>query len=62
MYAAHAASQDAVTCLLDAGAKPNYHKDLFTVLMAACSASASDEEAVLGCVEALVKGGADVNA
>ncbi|KAG8577543.1 hypothetical protein GDO81_010215 [Engystomops pustulosus] len=53
MYAATVANLELVRVLLDRGANANFERDNFTVLMAACSARASEEK-IVKCVELLL--------
>ncbi|XP_076468904.1 ankyrin repeat, SAM and basic leucine zipper domain-containing protein 1-like isoform X2 [Babylonia areolata] len=62
MYAGNCARNDVFKVLLERGADPSYHKDLFTVLMATCGASLANTDAVLECVQLLIGKGVDVNA
>ncbi|XP_029909779.1 ankyrin repeat, SAM and basic leucine zipper domain-containing protein 1 isoform X2 [Myripristis murdjan] len=60
MCAAHFANYDLTKLLLDRGASANFSKDQFTVLMACCTASAS-EDRIMHCVELLLSRNADPN-
>ncbi|XP_059169135.1 ankyrin repeat, SAM and basic leucine zipper domain-containing protein 1-like [Physella acuta] len=63
MYAANYAHPKVVQCLLDRGADPKFHHDMFTPLMAACSSSYSENlDDVTECVKILLATGADINA
>ncbi|XP_073429453.1 ankyrin repeat, SAM and basic leucine zipper domain-containing protein 1 isoform X1 [Dendrobates tinctorius] len=53
MYAATAGNLAMVRLLLDKGANANFERDTFTVLMAACTANASEEH-IVKCVELLL--------
>ncbi|KAG6935730.1 ankyrin repeat, SAM and basic leucine zipper domain containing 1 [Chelydra serpentina] len=53
MYAASVANVELVRILLDRGANASFDKDQYTVLMAACTASASEEQ-ILKTVELLL--------
>ncbi|XP_073506807.1 ankyrin repeat, SAM and basic leucine zipper domain-containing protein 1 [Phyllobates terribilis] len=53
MYAATAGNLAMVRLLLDKGANANFERDTFTVLMAACTANAS-EGSIVKCVELLL--------
>ncbi|XP_077121122.1 ankyrin repeat, SAM and basic leucine zipper domain-containing protein 1 isoform X3 [Ranitomeya variabilis] len=53
MYAAAAGNLAMVRLLLDKGANANFERDTFTVLMAACTANASEEH-IVKCVEFLL--------
>lgn len=62
MLAASTASSDLVELLINRGANVNFHKEMYTVLMATCAASVSiPEEQVLKCVELLLEKNARVN-
>ncbi|XP_072125462.1 ankyrin repeat, SAM and basic leucine zipper domain-containing protein 1 isoform X1 [Mobula birostris] len=61
MYAANIANFEICRCLLDRGAKANFMKDQYSVLMAACASSESKEK-VMKCVELLLSRNADPNA
>ncbi|XP_067420069.1 ankyrin repeat, SAM and basic leucine zipper domain-containing protein 1 [Emydura macquarii macquarii] len=60
MYAASVANVDLVHILLDRGANASFDKDQYTVLMAACTARASEEQ-ILKCVELLLSRNANPN-
>uniref|UniRef100_A0A3P8ZZH3 Ankyrin repeat, SAM and basic leucine zipper domain-containing protein 1 n=1 Tax=Esox lucius TaxID=8010 RepID=A0A3P8ZZH3_ESOLU len=60
MYAVHMANYDITKLLLDRGASANFSRDQHTVLMAACTASASEDKMVR-CVELLLSRNADPN-
>lgn len=62
MYAASSALPQIVKFLIDNGADPHSHKDMYTVLMAACGSAASSEEDILQCVSYLLEKGVNVNA
>lgn len=62
MYAASGGQWKVVEYLLENGANPNFHKELFTPLMAACASSSDNEDDLTSTVEALLKNGAKVNA
>ncbi|XP_062592000.1 ankyrin repeat, SAM and basic leucine zipper domain-containing protein 1-like isoform X1 [Saccostrea cucullata] len=62
MYAASSALPHVVKFLLDNGADPHSHKDMYTVLMAACGSTASNEEDILQCVGYLLEKGVNINA
>ncbi|XP_051886663.1 ankyrin repeat, SAM and basic leucine zipper domain-containing protein 1-like [Pristis pectinata] len=53
MYAASIANFEICRCLLDRGANASFVKDQYTVLMAACASSESEEK-VVKCVELLL--------
>ncbi|GFQ90271.1 ankyrin repeat, SAM and basic leucine zipper domain-containing protein 1 [Trichonephila clavata] len=61
MYASSSGQEKIVSFLLEKGADPNYHKDMFTPLMATC-ASKKPEEELLKCCTLLLQHGAKVNA
>lgn len=62
MLAASIASTELVELLMNRGANVNFHKEMYTVLMATCATSASiPEEQVLNCVELLLEKNARVN-
>ncbi|KAL0968659.1 hypothetical protein UPYG_G00269810 [Umbra pygmaea] len=60
MCAVHKANYDMAKLLLDRGASANFSRDQYTVLMAACTASAS-EDMIGKCVELLLSRNADPN-
>ncbi|KAL5015305.1 hypothetical protein ScPMuIL_009575 [Solemya velum] len=62
MYAASTANFSVVTFLLEAGADANFHCDMYTVLMAACSSTVSKEDNVFSCVCGILDHGADPDA
>lgn len=53
-------NSDVVKFLLDSGADPNFHKNLYTPTMAVCCSSASEDDLVK-CMEHLIEYKADVN-
>ncbi|XP_075219264.1 uncharacterized protein LOC142323473 isoform X3 [Lycorma delicatula] len=53
---------DVVEYLLKVGADPDFHKERFTALMAACASTRENEDKLVKCVDLLVKYNADVNA
>ncbi|KAG5273820.1 hypothetical protein AALO_G00155910 [Alosa alosa] len=61
MCAVHAGNYDMAKLLLDRGASANFSRDLYTVLMAACTASVSEGK-IVKCVELLLSRNADPNA
>ncbi|KAL2093946.1 hypothetical protein ACEWY4_011258 [Coilia grayii] len=61
MCAVYAGNYDMAKLLLDRGASANFSKDLYTVLMAACTA-AVPEDKIIKCVELLLSRNADSNA
>ncbi|XP_036374411.1 ankyrin repeat, SAM and basic leucine zipper domain-containing protein 1 [Megalops cyprinoides] len=60
LCAAHVANHDLAKLLLDRGANANFSRDHFTVLMAACTATAS-EDRIARCVELLLSRNANPN-
>ncbi|XP_024235825.1 ankyrin repeat, SAM and basic leucine zipper domain-containing protein 1 isoform X1 [Oncorhynchus tshawytscha] len=60
MCAVHMAHYDIAKLLLDRGASANFSRDQYTVLMAACTASASEDK-IVQCVELLLSRNADPN-
>ncbi|XP_056242534.1 ankyrin repeat, SAM and basic leucine zipper domain-containing protein 1 [Seriola aureovittata] len=60
MCAVNVANYDLAKLLLDRGARANFSKDHWTVLMASCTASAS-EDRIARCVELLLSRNADPN-
>ncbi|XP_071387237.1 ankyrin repeat, SAM and basic leucine zipper domain-containing protein 1 [Centroberyx affinis] len=60
MCAVNVANYDLAKLLLDRGASANFSKDQYTVLMAGCTASASEDE-IIRCVELLLTRNADPN-
>ncbi|XP_066561255.1 ankyrin repeat, SAM and basic leucine zipper domain-containing protein 1 [Amia ocellicauda] len=60
MCAAHVANYELAQILLDRGANANFSKDHFTVLMAACTASAPEDK-IVKCVELLLCRNANAN-
>ncbi|XP_059834265.1 ankyrin repeat, SAM and basic leucine zipper domain-containing protein 1 isoform X3 [Hypanus sabinus] len=60
MYAASIGNFEICRCLLDRGATANFVKDQYSVLMAAC-ASTESEEKVMKCVELLLSRNANPN-
>ncbi|XP_076358581.1 LOW QUALITY PROTEIN: ankyrin repeat, SAM and basic leucine zipper domain-containing protein 1-like [Tachypleus tridentatus] len=61
MYSCSCGHHEIVEFLLKKNASPNFHKDAFTPLMAACASRKDEEEALLKCVEYLLEYGADAN-
>ncbi|XP_077194551.1 ankyrin repeat, SAM and basic leucine zipper domain-containing protein 1 isoform X2 [Paroedura picta] len=61
MYAASVVNVELMRILLDRGANASFDKDQYTVLMAACTARASEEQ-ILKCVELLLSRNANPNA
>lgn len=61
MYASSSGQAEIVAFLLEKSADPNYHKDMFTPLMATC-ASKKPEEELLKCCTLLLQHGAKFNA
>ncbi|KAK6640940.1 hypothetical protein RUM44_012638 [Polyplax serrata] len=62
MKACSMGKSEVVAFLLQQGANPNLHKELFTPLMACCSSTCFSDESKLNCVQYLLQYGADVNA
>ncbi len=62
MYAASCGRWQVTEYLLEKKANPNFHKELFTPLMAACASSHENEEDLVKCVEILIDHGANINA
>lgn len=62
MYAASCGRWQVTGYLLDKTSNPNFHKELFTPLMAACASSHDNEDDLLKCVEQLIEAGANINA
>ncbi|KAG9490171.1 hypothetical protein GDO78_005842 [Eleutherodactylus coqui] len=60
MYAASVGNLELVRLLLDRGANANFERDKFSVLMAACTGRASEEN-IVKCVELLLSRNADPN-
>ncbi|XP_074840200.1 ankyrin repeat, SAM and basic leucine zipper domain-containing protein 1 [Carettochelys insculpta] len=60
MYAASVANVELVQILLDRGANASFDKDHYTILMAACTARASEEQ-ILKTVELLLSRNADLS-
>nr|XP_020449023.1 ankyrin repeat, SAM and basic leucine zipper domain-containing protein 1 [Monopterus albus] len=60
MCAVNVANYDLAKLLLDRGASANFSKDHWTVLMASCTASASEDK-ITRCVELLLSRNADPN-
>ncbi|XP_041853243.1 ankyrin repeat, SAM and basic leucine zipper domain-containing protein 1 [Melanotaenia boesemani] len=60
MYAVSVANYDLAKLLLDRGANANFSKDCWTILMASCTASASEDK-IARCVEFLLTRSADPN-
>ncbi|KAL4227063.1 Ankyrin repeat [Mactra antiquata] len=61
MYAANHANTEMVELLLKSGANPNFHKDMYTVLMAACGAGGFKEDDVENVIRILLGKGAKAN-
>ncbi|KAK3101327.1 hypothetical protein FSP39_002709 [Pinctada imbricata] len=61
MYAANNASPKITEYLIQKGANVNSHKDMYSVLMAACGSTAAREDDVYKCVKLLIDNGANVN-
>ena len=62
MYAASCGRWQVTEYLLEKKANPNFHKELFTPLMAACASAHENEEDLVKCVEILIDHGANINA
>ncbi|RXG72828.1 Ankyrin repeat, SAM and basic leucine zipper domain-containing protein 1 [Armadillidium vulgare] len=62
MLASSCGKHEMVQYLLQKGADPNMHKEMFTSLMAACASRQENEENLLKCVNHLLDSGANVNA
>ncbi|EDO47126.1 predicted protein [Nematostella vectensis] len=59
MHAANSGNTELVKNLLSQGANANFHKDMYTVLMAVCDAAPSvEEEKAFQCCELLLENGA----
>ncbi|XP_046854028.1 ankyrin repeat, SAM and basic leucine zipper domain-containing protein 1-like isoform X2 [Xenia sp. Carnegie-2017] len=61
MYAANNGLPDVVALLIEHGANVNYQKDMFTVIMAACSSDCEAEDEVAECLKILIEKGAKIN-
>ncbi|OWF55730.1 ankyrin repeat, SAM and basic leucine zipper domain-containing protein 1-like [Mizuhopecten yessoensis] len=62
MYAANMANYNVVEYLLNNGANPNSHADLYSVLMACCASTSRFTDRLEKCVALLLDKGAEVNA
>ena len=62
MYAASSGTWHIVNYLIENKSDTNFHKELFTPLMATCASSHEDEDNLVKCVETLLENGANVNA
>lgn len=62
MYAVSCGRWQVTEYLLENKANPNFHKELFTPLMAACASSHENEEDLVKCVEILMDAGSNINA
>ena len=62
MYASSSGQWNVVEYLTENQANTNFHKELFTPLMAACASSHDNEEDLVQTVEILIRNGAKVNA
>ena len=62
MYAASCGKSSVVKFLLENKANVNFHKELFTPLMAACASTHENEDDLIKCVNLLLENGANVNA
>ncbi|XP_054279346.1 ankyrin repeat, SAM and basic leucine zipper domain-containing protein 1-like [Macrosteles quadrilineatus] len=61
MYACSLGHPSIVEYLLKCGANPNFHKELFTPLMAVCASTQKNEDHLVHCVESLLQYKAEVN-
>uniref|UniRef100_A0A0P4WLI4 Ankyrin repeat, SAM and basic leucine zipper domain-containing protein 1 n=1 Tax=Scylla olivacea TaxID=85551 RepID=A0A0P4WLI4_SCYOL len=61
LFACSSGRPQLVEYLLQQGADPSMHKELFTPLMAACASSRESEEELLECVDLLLNYGAKVD-
>lgn len=61
MHAANCGLLGIVAVLTDRGANVNFHKDMFSVLMAACSSDCDVEDDLVQCVNHLIEKGAKIN-
>ncbi|XP_023225582.1 ankyrin repeat, SAM and basic leucine zipper domain-containing protein 1-like [Centruroides sculpturatus] len=61
MYACNSGENVVVHYLLQNNADPNFHKDLFTPLMAVCASAVENEEKLFQCAIQLLEKGAKVN-
>lgn len=62
MYAVSCGRWQVTEYLLENKANVNFHKELFTPLMAACASSHDVEDDLVKCVEILIANGANINA
>lgn len=62
MYSVSCGRWQVTEYLLEMKANPNFHKELFTPLMAACASSHEVEDDLVKCVEILIANGANINA
>jgi len=62
MYSVSCGRWQVTEYLLEKKANPNFHKELFTPLMAACASSHEIEDDLVKCVEILIANGANINA
>lgn len=62
MYAASGGKWEIVQLLLELKSNPNFHKELFTPLMAACASSQDNEDDLILCIKLLLENGANINA
>jgi len=62
MYASTGGKWEVVQLLLGYKSNPNFHKELFTPLMAACASSQGNVDDLVRCVKLLLENGANVNA
>lgn len=61
MYACSCGQYETVDYLLKQNADPNFHKDMFTPLMACCASRRDDEKNLFKCVVLLLEKGANIN-
>lgn len=61
MHAANCGLLEILTVLIEKGANVNFQKDMFSVLMAACSSDSDAEDDLVQCVNYLIEKGAKIN-
>ncbi|XP_028409342.1 ankyrin repeat, SAM and basic leucine zipper domain-containing protein 1-like [Dendronephthya gigantea] len=61
MHAASCGLPEMVTVLTERGANVNFQKDMFSVVMAACSSDSDAEDGVAECLSILIEKGAKIN-
>lgn len=61
MHAANYGRLATVAALTERGANVNFHKDMFSVLMAACSSDCDAEDDLVQCINHLIEKGAKIN-